>query len=175
MKPVGIDRDRVRRRVKPPAYVCAAFVAMLAVHVLFPLARILAFPWNLLGVIPFLFGAALAGCALRQFACRKTTPEPFGVSAALVTDGVFRLSRNPMYLGILLMASGVSALLGSASPWLAVAGLGLVLDVVFVRPEEKRMEERFGEDYRRYRIRVRRWVSFPFKQTESDRTEAKGG
>lgn len=158
MKPVATDLDRGRRRVKPPAYVAAALVAMPAVHVLFPVARILVFPWNLLGVAPVLLGGALVACALRQFAARKTTPEPFGVSSALVTDGVFRLSRNPIYLGIVVMVSGAAVLLGSASPWLVAGLLAVMLDVAFIRREERKLDELFGDDYRRYRSRVRRWV-----------------
>ena len=158
MKPVGTDRSRGARRVKPPVYVAAALAAMAAAHFLCPLARVFAYPWNLLGLALILIGGALAACALRQFASRKTTPQPFGVSAALVTDGVFRLSRNPMYLGILMAVAGVAALLGSAAPWLVAAGLGCALDLVFVRPEERRLDERFGDAFRRYRSRVRRWL-----------------
>lgn len=158
MKPGGRQTDGRRFRVKPPVFVAAALVAMPAVHVLFPVARILVFPWNLFGVAPVLLGGTLVVCALRQFAARKTTSEPFGLSSALVVDGVFGLNRNPMYLGIMLMVSGGAALLGSAGPWLVAVLLAVLLDVVFIRSEERRLEERFGDDYRRYRSRVRRWV-----------------
>lgn len=143
---------------KPPVYVFAALVAMLAAHLLVPIALVLVFPWNLIGLAPLFLGAALAVYAIRLFATHKTTPEPFGRSGALVTDGPFRVTRNPMYLGILVMVSGVAALFGTAGPWLVVPVLGFLLDAVFVRREEEKMELFFGDAYRNYKNRVRRWI-----------------
>ncbi|MFA6568109.1 MAG: isoprenylcysteine carboxylmethyltransferase family protein [Victivallales bacterium] len=145
-------------KASPPVYVLAALVAMLAAHMLVPIVRIIAFPWRLLGGVPLLFGAALVFYSLRLFRLHKTTPEPFGVSGALVTSGPFRVTRNPMYAGILLMFSGIACLLGTVGPWLVVLLLGMVFDIVFVRREEERMEMIFGDAYRRYKTRVRRWI-----------------
>ena len=144
--------------MKPPVYVLSALVAMFAAHMLVPIKLVLAFPWNLIGLAPLFLGAALAVYAIRLFATHKTTPEPFGVSGALVTVGPFRVTRNPMYLGIILMVSGVAALFGTVGPWLVVPILGLVLDVVFVRREEEKMEMLFGDAYRSYKSRVRKWI-----------------
>ena len=145
-------------KMKPPVYVLAALLAMLAAHALVPIARVLPFPWNLIGLAPLFLGAALAVYAIRLFASHKTTPEPFGVSGALVTGGPFRVTRNPMYLGIILMVAGVAALFGTAGPWLIVPVLGILLDVVFVRREEEKMELLFGDAYRNYKNHVRRWI-----------------
>lgn len=146
------------KKPKPPVFVIAAFAAMLAAHRWIPIRQILSFPWNLLGTLLLLSGMSLSLVALRLFRYRRTTPEPFGHPRALVTSGPFRFSRNPMYAGILLMCSGVAALLGSVTPWLAVLALAAVLDVYFVRPEEKQLELKFGAAYRRYRSCVRRWL-----------------
>jgi protein-S-isoprenylcysteine O-methyltransferase Ste14 len=146
------------KKTKPPVYVLAALLAMLAAHMLFPIARIIAFPWSLVGVAPLLLGAALVLHAFRLFGRNKTTAEPFGVSVALVTSGPFRVTRNPMYVGILLMLSGIACLFGTVAPWLVVPVLGVVFDVIFVRREEERMEMMFGDDYRRYKAQVRRWI-----------------
>lgn len=145
-------------KAKPPVYVVAALVAMLAAHMLMPIARIIVFPWNLLGAVPLLLGAALVLYALRLFVRNKTTAEPFGESAALVTSGPFRVTRNPMYVGILLMLSGMACLLGTVGPGLVVPVLGVVFDVIFIRREEARMETMFGDAYRRYKAHVRRWI-----------------
>ena len=145
-------------KAKPPVYVSAALAAMLALHWWAPLARIIAFPWNLLGIVLLPPGAALVLHALRFFGRGRTTAQPFGVPAALVTGGPYRVTRNPMYVGILLMLSGIAGLLGTATPWLAVPALGVVFDVVFVRREEEKMERMFGDAYRRYKARVRRWL-----------------
>lgn len=146
------------KKTKPTVYVLAALVAMLAVHGLVPIARIMGFPWRLLGGVPLLLGAALTVRALQLFKLHKTTPEPFGTSRALVTGGPFRITRNPMYLGILLMFSGIACLLGTATPWLVVLMLGGVFDVFFIRREESMMETKFGDAYKRYKSQVRRWI-----------------
>ncbi len=123
-----------------------------------PIARIIAFPWNLLGAVSLLLGATLVLFALRFFRCHKTTAEPFGVPMAMVTSGPFRITRNPMYVGILLMLSGVACLLGTVTPWLVVPVLGVLFDVVFVRQEEEKMEKIFGDAYSHYKAQVRRWI-----------------
>lgn len=145
-------------KAKPPVYVLAAFVVMLAAHMLVPVAQIIVFPWRLLVCAPLLFGTALVVYSLRLFRINKTTPKPFGTAAVLVTSGPFRVTRNPMYAGILLMLAGVACLLGTVSPWLVVAVLGILFDVIFVRREEKKMEMIFGDSYKRYKTQVRRWI-----------------
>lgn len=147
-----------RMTAKPPVYVAAALAAMAAAHAGMPIARILVFPWNLIGIVPLLLGAGLILHALLLLVRHRTTSDPDGVPAALVTSGPFRVSRNPMYVGILLMLSGIACLFGTAGPWLVVPALGAVFDVVVIRREEKRMETLFDEAYRRYQAKVRRWL-----------------
>jgi protein-S-isoprenylcysteine O-methyltransferase Ste14 len=143
---------------KPPVYVAAALVAMAAAHACMPIDQIFLFPWNLVGIVPLLLGAGLILHAFLLFIRNGTTSNPDGVPAALVTSGPFRVTRNPMYLGILLMFSGIACLFGTVGPWLAVPALGVVFDVVFIRREEKRMETIFDDAYRRYKAKVRRWI-----------------
>lgn len=143
---------------KPPIYVVAALVAMSAAHAYMPIARIFVFPWNLVGIVPLLVGAALILLALLLFVRNSTTSNPDGVPATLVTSGPFRVTRNPMYVGILLMLLGIACLLGTVGPLFAVPALGVVFDIVFIRREEKRMETIFDDAYRRYKAKVRRWI-----------------
>lgn len=143
---------------KPPVYVVAALVAMAAAHACMPIARIFLFPWNLVGIVPLLVGAALILHAFLLFVRNRTTSNPNGVPAALVTSGPFRVTRNPMYVGILLMLSGIACLFGTVGPWLVVPVLGVVFDVIFIRLEEKQMDILFGAAYRRYKAKVRRWI-----------------
>lgn len=67
-------------------------------------------------MFPLIFGVALNISADRMFKQHKTTVKPFEESTSLVTDGVFRFSRNPMYLGMVLILSGVVLLAGSTTP-----------------------------------------------------------
>jgi protein-S-isoprenylcysteine O-methyltransferase Ste14 len=145
-------------KTKPPVYVWSALVAMLAAHVLVPLARNISFPWTLAGLIPLFSGAWLVFSALMFFRRCKTSPQPFDAPSTLVTNGPYSISRNPMYTGILLMLAGIAFLLGTVAPLLVVPVLCVVLDIIFIRSEEEKMETMFGDAYRRYKTKVRRWL-----------------
>lgn len=86
------------------------------------------------------------------------TPNPADPPRRLVTEGPYRFSRNPLYLARLTMLSGASLYLGS--PGILALTLGLFLGIQFfiIPGEERRLEERFGEEYVEYRFRVPRWV-----------------
>jgi protein-S-isoprenylcysteine O-methyltransferase Ste14 len=116
-------------------------------------------PWGfrLGGGLLLVSGVALNVAATRQFARRHTPVRPSAEPGALVTDGVFRFSRNPMYLGIALILVG--AALALATP------LGLITVPVFVwwvglliREEERKLTAHFGDAFLHYRQRVRRWL-----------------
>jgi len=94
----------------------------------------------------------------RQFKRLGTTVKPLQRSSALATDGVFRWSRNPMYLGMVLIVPGVGLLEGTAIAWMAVAALAVILDQAFVRREERMLEETFGTEFEAYTRRTRRWL-----------------
>ncbi|MBN2307469.1 MAG: isoprenylcysteine carboxylmethyltransferase family protein [Candidatus Hydrogenedentes bacterium] len=142
----------------PPTYLLAAILIMVALHFLFPWVKVIPLPWNLLGLLPFLLGGVLNLRADRLFKDRDTTVKPFEESSAFITEGVFGVTRNPMYLGFVLILAGLAAFMGSATPWAIVPAFAVVMEVVFIRPEERAMEAAFGEAYRTYRMRVRRWV-----------------
>ncbi len=96
--------------------------------------------------------------AARQFARVGTNIIPLTPSSALVTDGVFAYTRNPMYLGMFMTLAGVAIVLDRAWPWLVPVVFFFVIRLRFVRHEEHLMETTFGEAYRAYRARVRRFV-----------------
>jgi protein-S-isoprenylcysteine O-methyltransferase Ste14 len=107
--------------------------------------------------------AAMAGSAFATFRRHGTTVDPEHPERAseLVTDGPFRLTRNPMYLalGSLLIAHAV---LRRSLPALApVAGFVFVIDRVQILAEERALSRRFGGDYERYRSAVPRWLAVP--------------
>jgi protein-S-isoprenylcysteine O-methyltransferase Ste14 len=142
----------------PPLYLLASIVAMVALHLLLPGMKLLSFPWSLLGVVPFVIGVILNLVADRAFKKYQTTVKPFEESSALVTDGVFRMTRHPMYLGFLLILLGLGLFMGSLIPFVAIPIFAVLMDLVFIRTEEKMLEEKFGQLWLRYRSEVRRWM-----------------
>ena len=103
-------------------------------------------------------GVGLIRWWMRSFRRADTPLPPWEPTTALVTDGPFRLTRNPAYLANALMFAGI-ALLANA-PW-AVLPLPVVLAVIqrgVIEREERYLERRFGQEYRRFRARTRRWI-----------------
>ena len=145
-------------RLLPPQLFAAAVAFMIGLHLIEPGLRLLESPWTWLGVLPAGIGLALNIWADRLFKYRGTTVKPFQASTMLVSEGPFRLSRNPMYLGMLLALIGLGLVLGSASPLVIVVFFAVILDQRFIRAEEAKMEAEFGEQYRDYSRRVRRWI-----------------
>lgn len=145
-------------KVLPPTYFLAAVALTVALHFLFPVATFIPLTWRFAGLLPIAAGIALNLAADRQFERRNTTVKPFQESSALVTDGVFRWSRNPMYLGMVLIVSGIAIIEGSVSPWIVVAALAVLLDRIFILREEKMLQEAFGTVFQQYKKRIRRWL-----------------
>ena len=145
------------RRINPPHYFLISLVAMLVLSRL-PGALLLPGRWNWLGLVPIVAGIALAVRASQLFARAGTNIVPLTQSSALVTDGPFARTRNPMYLGMLLALTGLAIVLDSAWPWLVLPVFYAVIRLRFVRHEERLMEATFGDAYRAYRSRVRRFI-----------------
>lgn len=145
------------RKLLPPTYFYIAVVLILMLHFLLPGAQVIHSPWRYLGLIPLILGSALNILADQSFKRHNTTVKPFEESTFLVTDGVFRVSRNPMYLGFVLLLAGIVMLLGSITPWIVVAVFALLMELRFIRVEEAMLEARFGDTWSEYKHRVRRW------------------
>lgn len=146
------------KRPLPPTYLAVSLVAMAALHFLLPARTIIAFPWILIGIAPLALGIAINLVADAAFKKHGTTVKPFEESTALVTDGFFRVSRHPMYLGFVLVLLGIAILLGSLTPFVVVIVFAILMDRVFITVEERMMEEAFGEEWLEYKKRVRRWI-----------------
>jgi protein-S-isoprenylcysteine O-methyltransferase Ste14 len=108
----------------------------------------------------WLAAVLIAGAALLDFRRARTTVNPVDIDAAsaLVTSGVFRFTRNPMYLGLATLLTGWVLYL--AAPWglVGVAAFVLYLSRFQIVPEERVMQAKFGDVYQDYRNRVRRWL-----------------
>ena len=146
------------KRVLPPTYLLVALLMMVALHFVLPVMKIIPKPWNLIGIIPLLCGIALNLSADGAFKKVGTTVKPFQESSVLVTTGAYGISRHPMYLGYVLILLGVAAMLRSLTLFVVVPIFAVLMEAVFMRVEERMIEERFGEAWAAYKDSVRRWI-----------------
>ncbi|MEJ2215942.1 MAG: isoprenylcysteine carboxylmethyltransferase family protein [Gemmatimonadota bacterium] len=142
----------------PAAWFVGALVLTIALHALVPGARWLARPWTLAGVVLAGAGVVVHVAATNVFRRYRTTTAALAPPASLVTDGPYRYSRNPMYLGGVLMLLGMDMLLGSATPLLVVPLWIVIMQARYIRREEALLRREFGAAYDAYCSGVRRWL-----------------
>ena len=113
-----------------------------------------------LSVFIVVIGLACAIPSFRLFAKHKTTISPFTPSetTALVTDGMYRYSRNPMYLGLVLLNIAATIFFGTWFGIIIVATFIFLLNLLQIIPEEEALLDIFGEEYIEYKKKVRRWI-----------------
>lgn len=103
-------------------------------------------------------GLALAVWSVLQFRAARTTVVPHQDPSALVETGPYRFSRNPIYLADAIILAGWSCTQGTPLGLVLVLPFALVLERLFIRPEEARLAVGLGQPYTDYRDRVRRWI-----------------
>ena len=114
-------------------------------------------PWRV-GVAVVALALLLALLALAQFFIARTHVEPWHPTTTIISHGLFRFSRNPIYLAFCIATLGAALMLNS---WWVIAGtlpLIYLLQQLVIRREETYLEAKFGEHYREYKRRVRRWL-----------------
>lgn len=147
-----------KTKMVPPIWLALAIVAMAALHYLLPVARIIRTPWTWLGAAPMVAGIALAVAGAGLFRRHNTGVVPFSPATYLVTTGPYRFTRNPMYLGMVLLLCGVAMMLGTLSPWIVIPLFAWWIGHRFIAQEEVMLEQVFGDEYVRFKQRVRRWI-----------------
>ncbi len=147
-----------KKKPLPPTYFNSSIFLIILIHFIWPGRMIIYFPWNLLGIIPVIIGAVLNLMADRAFKINKTTVKPFEESSSLITTGVFKISRNPMYLGMALVLSGVCIFLGSITPYIIVVLFIMLVQTIFITGEEKMLADTFGDAWLEYKKKTRSWL-----------------
>jgi protein-S-isoprenylcysteine O-methyltransferase Ste14 len=145
-------------RIFPPVWLLLCLLAIFALQRWLPL-------WQLYPSLPAWAGWLLAVpgfimifIALGGFKKANTGAIPFSESTALVTDGIYRYTRNPMYLGMALILGGLAIRMGSVAVWLPVVFFVFIINRQFVRNEEIFLTAIYGDEFRNYCGKVRRWL-----------------
>ena len=144
--------------LKPPQAALLLLALSVGLHFLIPRAYRGDFARPVYGVAVAGIGFGLMMWAWWCFRQSGTPIRPTDRAVSLVISGPFRFSRNPMYLGILMMLLGVALWVGSLPMLIAPLGFLLLMSLVFIPYEEGRLRELFGEAYNAYSARVRRWL-----------------
>jgi protein-S-isoprenylcysteine O-methyltransferase Ste14 len=127
-------------------------------HYLIPVMTVIPQPYSYLGVVVILLGLALLIWAATLFRKAGTSFQLKGGGSVLVTSGLFRFSRNPMYLGMLISLIGLAILLGSLIVFLFPILFFLLANYLVIPVEEEDLQRIFGEKFIEYKRRVRRWL-----------------
>lgn len=154
----GQRSDSPGVRIPPPLVFIVALVVGYFLQARFPLPLIPQPYATLAGAVTLVLGVALALASVITMLRGKGTVNTNAASQALVTTGIYRISRNPMYVSNALIYIGFALLL-SATWALALLPLPLIYtQVAVILPEERFLTRHFGDAYRAYTARVRRWL-----------------
>lgn len=152
------DRPNINKNIHPP------IVALMFIVMAYFLGRFVPIPYvapvalQYFGLFLTFIGFLLGIGAFIEFRKLRTTLDPHGSAKQLVTSGIYRFTRNPIYLGFLLMVVGLP--LNSGLIWgIILAPLYIMLMTrLVIEREEAYLEKKFKDQYTGYRSRVRRWV-----------------
>ena len=143
---------------RPPRIAMGLLLAAGVVEILIPAAWPHPQPVPIAGIVVAALGFLLMIRAWWLFRINDTAICPTADTTFLITGDVFALTRNPMYLGMVMIMLGVSLFVGGWPFYLVTIAYGLMLDAVFCRYEELKMRESFGSRYYEYAAKVRRWL-----------------
>jgi protein-S-isoprenylcysteine O-methyltransferase Ste14 len=152
------DHPNINRNIHPPV------VALLFIAIAYFLGRYIPLPFTvppLLRIIGFamtFIGFLLGIGAFIEFRKAHTTLDPHGSARQLVTSGVYRFTRNPIYLGFLLMVIGLPLISGLLWGFVVAPIFVLMMTRLVIEREENYLERKFGKSYASYTSRVRRWL-----------------
>jgi protein-S-isoprenylcysteine O-methyltransferase Ste14 len=151
-------RDSSGIVLPPPLVYVVGFGAGYVLHRFVPIHLTPRAPWRVAGWALVAIGAGGMGSALLAFRGVGTTPNPTKPAAALALRGPYRFTRNPMYLGWVFVYVGAALLVNAVWPLLLLPVVIALVQRMFIRNEERYLERKFGDAYRQYKARVRRWL-----------------
>jgi protein-S-isoprenylcysteine O-methyltransferase Ste14 len=153
-------KTTLETKIPPPVYGLITALLIWWLASVFPSLKLLPAWFKQMGIALIVIGVCLDLMALRQFYKQKTTPNPLSPNKAntIVISGLYRFSRNPMYLGLLLSLTGWTMYLGNLASLACLPVFVWVLNNMQIKPEEHALEKKFGESYTRYLSEVRRWL-----------------
>jgi protein-S-isoprenylcysteine O-methyltransferase Ste14 len=142
----------------PPVLFAICLGLMFLLRWVCPIAIFLHPPLTYLGFVLLAAGVTLPIVGARQFKKAGTTHKPFHEAKKLVTTGLYRHTRNPMYLGLVLLLTGSWLLMAALSALIPVLFFIVIADRWYIRGEEKMLARKFGPQFQEYKSKTRRWL-----------------
>lgn len=148
----------VARVIYPPVWLLLGLIAIFTLNELYPVLRFTGLAGQITGGLLILAGLVLLVTANGLFVRAGTDVIPFRDVSTLVTTGIYRLSRNPMYLGMVSVLLGCAVTVGALSSLLVPPVFAAIIHYRFIRPEEQMLAGLFPREFPAYCARVRRWL-----------------
>ncbi len=142
----------------PPALYGVTLATGLVISFIFPVSFVPRLISVAVAMLAMIGAGWLSTSAFRTMTRAQTGIDPAKPTTAIVSEGVFRVSRNPLYLSMTLLYIGISLLLNAFWALLLLLPLRVVVQVGVIQREEVYLERKFGDEYLRYKAQVRRWI-----------------
>lgn len=146
------------KTVLPPLWAVVLLLISIGLGRYLPILEVVSPPFSRFGFLSIGLGTALNFWAFVLFCNHRTTIKPYKEPSTLMTTGIFGITRNPIYLGVVLILLGVSIRVGAVTSFISPLVFFLVCDRRFIPLEEGIMERVFGKAYIEYKEKVRRWI-----------------
>jgi len=152
------DSPQINKYIHPPVLTLIFFVIAYLAKLFIPIQ--FAVPDNLraLGLFLGIVGFLLPFIAIREFIKARTTVDPHGSVSNIISSGIYRFTRNPIYLGFMLMLIGLPLFLSNYWGLILAPVLMITFNNLVIQHEEAYLEKKFREQYTSYKSRVRRWL-----------------
>jgi protein-S-isoprenylcysteine O-methyltransferase Ste14 len=148
----------VKRIIYPPIWLLFGLIAIFIINAYYPGPRFTSPAAQVFGGVLIVIALCLLLFANGRFSRAGTGVIPFRNVSALVTDGIYRYTRNPMYLGMAAILLGTAITVGASIALLVAPLFAAIIEWRFIRPEEAMLRGLFPEEYPAYCARVRRWI-----------------
>lgn len=148
---------RIPLLFRPPFIALASIILSIILHFIYPINKIINYPINLLGITGVVIGLWIAFKGKNTFHKLGTPLIPGEKPKVIVREGLFKFTRNPMYLGFIIVLLGIAFLFGSIMAFISPIIFLLIMNFIFIPFEERLMEKTFGKKYLDYKKQVRRW------------------
>lgn len=150
-------KEQQHPKILPPHVAIGSLIIVIFLHYLFP-TPLIPKPFNYFGILFFVIGLLILFLSFGLFRKKETPILPGQKPTALVIEGPYKFTRNPMYLGVTTTLAGVAIYLGDLLAFLSPTAFFIFVSTRFIPREEKLMEKLFGKKYLEYKKKVRRWV-----------------